>query len=171
MGQTDPLGPGAMAIEWHTQNCIFRKDLGEMVTVGVAISGWFKRCLEGGVGLVMDRLWRQGEGGHMDDPWDLACLAVPFARPDLQEGCSGRQTVVDKAFTLLVPPTLVWYLSIFPPAILSYPRSSSIGILLSDVEKDRVKEFRVLIRVRRWTVELVRGKRMKREGGRWVGRR
>lgn len=88
MVQKDPLGPGAMAIEWHTQNCIFRKDLGEMVTVGVAISGWFKRCLEGGVGLVMDRLWRQGEGGHMDDPWDLACLAVPFARPDLQEGCS-----------------------------------------------------------------------------------
>lgn len=50
MAQKDPLGPGAMAIEWHTQNCIFRKDLGEMVTVGVAISGWFKRCLEGGVG-------------------------------------------------------------------------------------------------------------------------
>lgn len=84
----------------------------------------------------------------MDDPWDLACLAVPFTRPDLQEGCSGRQTVVEKAFILLVPPTLVWYLSIFPPAMLSYPSSFSIGVLLFDVEKDRVKEFRVLIRVR-----------------------
>lgn len=32
--------------------------------------------------------------------------------------------------------------------MLSYPSSFSIGVLLFDVEKDRVKEFRVLIRVR-----------------------
>lgn len=99
----------------------------------------FRRWDEISDGLAMGTMRR----GHVGDPWDLACLVAPLTRPDLQkEG----QTVVGKAFIPLISPALVLCSSVFfSLAVLSYPGSSSIGVLLFDVENvSRMKDFRVL---------------------------
>ena len=66
---------------------------------------------------MMNWLWVQGEGGHMGNPWDLACLQCPSQGLTRRgRGSGGRQAVVGKDYTLCVPPALIWFSSVFFPS-------------------------------------------------------
>lgn len=116
--------------------------------MGVELSGWFERCLGGGVGSVT-------EGGHVGPPGS-ACVAVPFTRPDSQgRGAGAAQLPWDRLPRGAICPALVSVR--VSPEVLRDPASPSVGVLPDDVETASGEDFRVLLRAGRGPVSLWEG--------------